>query len=71
MIYGSAIKNNAQLISVSTYYDLVPEFLKLLQYSEYNLELFYKECQNLAQKTKEDRRVRLQQYLNPKRAQTK
>ncbi len=63
--------NNAQLISVSTYYDLVPEFLKLLQHSEYNLGLFYKECQNLAKKTKEERCARLQQCLNPKQAQTK
>jgi predicted aminopeptidase len=63
--------NNAQLISVSTYYDLVPEFLKLLQHSEYNLELFYKECQKLAKKTKEERWAPLQQCLNPKQAQTK
>jgi predicted aminopeptidase len=68
--FGNTL-NNAQLISVSTYYDLVPEFLKLLQHSEYNLKLFYKECQNLAKKTKEERRARLQQYLNPKRAQIK
>jgi predicted aminopeptidase len=62
--------NNARMISVSTYYDLVPEFLSLLQHSEYNLELFYKECQNLIQKTKEERRARLKQYLNPKQAKT-
>ena len=68
--FGNTL-NNAQLISVSTYYDFVPEFLKLLQHSEYNLKLFYKECQNLAKKTKEERRVRLQQYLNPERAQIK
>ncbi|MBW1971201.1 MAG: aminopeptidase [Deltaproteobacteria bacterium] len=70
-LWFSQTLNNAQLISVSTYYDLVPEFLRLLQYSEYNLELFYKECRNLAQKTKEERRARLQEYLNPERAQIK
>jgi predicted aminopeptidase len=70
-LWFSQTLNNAQLISVSTYYDLVPEFLRLLQYSEYNLELFYKECRNLAQKTKKERRARLQEYLNPERAQIK
>jgi predicted aminopeptidase len=70
-LWFSQTLNNAQLISVSTYYDLVPEFLRLLQYSEYNLKLFYKECRNLAQKTKEERRARLQEYLNPERAQIK
>lgn len=63
--------NNAQMISVSTYYDLVPEFLRLLQHTEYNLEMFYKECQNLAQQTKEERRARLEEYSHPKRARTK
>ena len=63
--------NNAQMISVSTYYDLVPEFLRLLQHTEYNLEMFYKECQNLARQTKEERRARLEQYSPPKRAETK
>jgi len=70
-LWFSRTLNNAQMISVSTYYDLVPEFLRLLQYSEYNLELFYKECRNLAKKTKEERRARLQEYLNPERAQIK
>ena len=62
--------NNAQLISVSTYYDFVPEFLRLLQHCDYNLELFYKKCQNLAQQTKEERRSRLEQYSNPKQDET-
>jgi len=63
--------NNAQMISVSTYYDLVPEFLRLLQHTEYNLEMFYKECQNLARQTKEERRARLEEYSRPKGAETK
>ena len=61
-LWFSHALNNAQMISVSTYYDLVPQFFKLLQHKEYSLKLFYKECQNLAKKTKEERRVRLHQY---------
>ncbi len=53
--------NNAQLITVSVYYDLVPEFLKLLQTCGNDLSLFYSQCQDLARKSKADRRVYLQQ----------
>ena len=54
--------NNAQLLSISTYYDLLPVFLKLLQNNGYDLKLFYKECQTLANKSREERLVFLQQY---------
>ena len=54
--------NNAQLITVSVYYDLVPAFLKLLQTYGNDLQLFYSQCQDLAQKAKTERRVYLQQY---------
>lgn len=53
--------NNAQLITVSVYYDLVPAFLKLLQTGGNDLQLFYSKCQDLAQKSKTDRRAYLQQ----------
>ncbi len=53
--------NNAQLITVSVYYDLVPAFLKLLQTRGNDLQLFYSQCQDLAQKSKTDRHAYLQQ----------
>ncbi len=49
--------NNAQLITVSIYYDLVPEFFKLLQNSGYDLEVFYRKCQDLAERSPNDRFV--------------
>ena len=54
--------NNAQLLSVSTYYDLLPVFLKLLQNNGSDLKLFYKNCQTLANKSKKERLVFLEQY---------
>ena len=53
--------NNAQLITVSVYYDLVPAFSKLLQTCGNDLQLFYSQCQDLAQKSKTERRGYLQQ----------
>ncbi len=47
--------NNAKLISVSTYHDLVPAFLELLKSCNYDLKVFYKKCQNLSEKPKEER----------------
>jgi len=54
--------NNAKLISVATYYDLVPAFLKLLQNNRYDLKQFYTNCQNLAKKTEKERRIYLEQF---------
>ncbi len=48
---------NAKLGTVSTYNDLVPEFLDLLQEQDGNLEAFYSACQELAQEPDD---VRLQ-----------
>lgn len=48
--------NNAQMITVSTYYDLVPAFSALLQSSGNNLELFYRKCRDLSRKTRQERR---------------
>lgn len=54
--------NNAKLISVATYYDLVPAFLKLLQNNRYDLKQFYTNCQNLGKKTEKERRIYLEQF---------
>jgi len=46
---------NAKLGTVSTYNDLVPEFLDLLQEQGGDLEAFYSACQELAQEPQEAR----------------
>lgn len=51
--------NNAKLISVGLYFDLVPAFQKLLRSGESNLEKFYTRCQNLAGLDNEARRAGL------------
>jgi predicted aminopeptidase len=40
--------NNAKLMSVAAYYDLVPEFLRLLQSNNNDLRQFYTACRQLA-----------------------
>jgi predicted aminopeptidase len=47
--------NNARMITVSTYYDLVPAFIKIMEASGNDMEKFYKKCQELAEKPKEER----------------
>ena len=47
--------NNAQMISVSTYYNWVPAFSKMLSDSGGDLEKFYKKCQQLAKKEPQER----------------
>jgi len=54
--------NNAKLVSVSTYNDLVPAFLELLKSCNNDLKLFYKECQDLSKKSKEERLAYLEKY---------
>ena len=54
--------NNAKLISVSTYHDLVPEFLELLKTCNNDLKVFYKKCQDLSKKSKEERLAYLEKY---------
>jgi predicted aminopeptidase len=56
--------NNAQLLSVATYNELVPAFLKLLKNCNDNLKPFYKECQELSKKPKKERRAYLDRYLD-------
>jgi len=52
--------NNAQLNTVYTYYDLVPAFLKILDAGGGDLKLFYDKCEELAEKSKEERLADLQ-----------
>ena len=54
--------NNARLISVSTYYDWVPAFNKILSESGGDLEKFYQKCRQLAKKEPAERNRILQDY---------
>jgi predicted aminopeptidase len=56
--------NNAQLLTVATYNDLVPAFLKLLNTCNGNLKVFYKKCQELSKKPKKLRRAYLDELLD-------
>jgi len=61
-LWMSRKMNNAKLISVSTYHDLVPEFLGLLKTCNNDLKVFYKKCQDLSKKSKEERLAYLEKY---------
>jgi predicted aminopeptidase len=61
-LWMSRKMNNAKLISVSTYHDLVPEFLELLKACNNDLKIFYKKCRDLSEKPKEERLVYLEKY---------
>jgi len=52
--------NNAQLNTVSTYYNMVPALTRLLQRNDGDLEKFYADCTALARLTKERRRAELE-----------
>jgi predicted aminopeptidase len=54
--------NNARLISVSTYYDWVPAFNKILSETGGDLEKFYQKCRQLAKKEPAERNRILQDY---------
>jgi predicted aminopeptidase len=57
--------NNAQLLTVATYNDLVPAFLNLLKSCNGDLKTFYKKCRDLSKKPQKERRAFLDQYLDP------
>jgi predicted aminopeptidase len=57
--------NNAQLNSVATYYDLVPEFERLLAASDGDLERFYAVVTRLAKLPKAERQRRLREASAP------
>jgi len=55
--------NNAKMITIAAYNDLVPAFLNILQSEGRDLERFYNRCKELAEKPKEERMILLDQYL--------
>jgi predicted aminopeptidase len=61
-LWMSRKMTNAKLISVSTYHDLVPAFLGLLKTCNNDLKVFYKKCQDLSKKSKEERLAHLEKY---------
>ncbi len=64
--------NNATIISVSTYHDFVPAFIRLLAHCGGDLEQFYRKSKDLAKLPKAERHRQLQTYyssfLTPKRS---
>ncbi len=54
--------NNAKLITIAAYNDLVPAFLNILKAEEGDLQHFYALCRELAEKPKEERVTLLNQY---------
>ncbi len=58
-----APRDNAQIIPLSTYHDLVPGFRNIYRYCEQDLACFYELCDELAAlKTEQARREKLQSY---------
>ena len=57
--------NNAKLVAVSAYHDLVPAFEALLERHRGNLDNFYSEIKQLAKLKKRKRAARLNQIYNP------
>ncbi len=57
--------NNAQINTVSTYHELVPGFLHLLQTTNENLQRFYRRCKQLAQEPMAERNHRLKNQTLP------
>lgn len=55
--------NNARLASLATYVEFVPAFLKLLQESKGDLEVFYLVCAGLASLPRDQRTARLEALL--------
>lgn len=56
--------NNAKLLTVSAYHDLVPAFSALLKSNKNDLPSFYKKCRDLAKKSRQDRRAELRAYIS-------
>jgi len=54
--------NNAQIITVSTYHDLVPAFTNLLRASDNNLRSFYRKCRDLSKRPRQERLKELGKY---------
>ena len=60
--------NNARLNTVSTYFDLVPAFLTLLERHESDFESFYVEVERIGEMKKEDRKGFLTALMTEKNA---
>lgn len=69
--YGGSLKidkwfhqpvNNARLLSIATYYDLVPAFESLLAQCQYDLPTFFKTLHPLRKQTKTQRRQFLEKF---------
>jgi len=58
--------NNARLNTVSTYYDLVPAFLALLQQQDNDFEAFYAEVKRIGKMPKPERRAYLEGLMSEK-----
>jgi predicted aminopeptidase len=56
--------NNAQIVSVLTYQDLVPAFVSLLNQQNGDIKQFYSECQKLGKMSKIERYQHLSGYLD-------
>jgi predicted aminopeptidase len=56
--------NNAQMVSVLTYQDLVPAFVRLLNQKNGDIKQFYSACQKLGKMSKTDRYQYLTGYLD-------
>ncbi|MBW1840397.1 MAG: aminopeptidase [Deltaproteobacteria bacterium] len=54
--------NNAKIVSVSTYHDFVPHFLKMIEKNQGDLGLFYKACRKQKKKPKAERDLGLQAH---------
>ncbi|UCH19983.1 MAG: aminopeptidase, partial [Deltaproteobacteria bacterium] len=57
--------NNAKLIPVSTYHDLVPVFMRILEQNGGDLGYFYGACKKLAKLSRSERHHRMQKILEP------
>lgn len=55
--------NNAKLIPVSTYHDLVPAFMRILAQNDGELSAFYEACKKLAELPKSERHQSMQKIL--------
>jgi len=69
--YGGSLKidrwfqqpvNNARLLSIATYFDLVPAFEALLHHCDYDLTTFFNTLKPLRYRTKDQRRDFLRQF---------
>lgn len=58
--------NNAKLVTVAAYNDLVPAFLNILRAEGGNLEVFYNKCKDLSDKPREQRMTLMKEYQEGK-----